>query len=173
MCRKSKPEIITFQAQLDEFYYLGVEQIVTPTTDFGTVWDYYFKTVEGTEFSAYDYVIWYYKDNAQIYFVGKVADNAEKVPEGFSLVKFPACEYLVVTHEWLPTDENLYANGILLTQNYVGIGQTHAYRENIPVPDGYIRYDGPDSPITQIEIEKTNDRGESRFERWVPIKKEG
>jgi len=86
-------------------------------------------------------------------------------------VKFPACEYLVVTHEWLSTDANLYKNGILLTQNYVGIGQTHVYRENIPAPDGYVRYDGPDSPITQIEIENSNDKGESRFERWVPIKK--
>jgi len=169
--KKSKPEIITFQARLDAFRFLGIEQIVTPASDFGAVWDHYFKTAEGSGCSAYDYIIWYYKNNAQMYFVGKVAHGAGEVPEGFSLVKFPACEYLVVTHEWLPADANLYENGILLTQNYVGIGQTHVYREDIPVPDGYVRYDGPDSPITQIEIENTNDRGESRFERWVPIKR--
>ena len=166
-----KPKIITFQTQLDEFLFLGVEQVVTNSTDFGTVWDNYFKTVEGSEFGDYEYVIWYYKNNTQIYFVGKMVDEADKILEGFSLVKFPACEYLVVTHDWLPENENLYLNGILPTQNYIGIGQTHDYRENVSMPDGYIRYDDPNSPITQIEKENHSFDGESRFERWVPIKK--
>jgi len=172
MCMKNnRPEIITFQMRRDAFLFLGVEQAVTSGTDFGAVWETYFKTAESCGFGDYEYVIWYYKDGAQMYFVGKMADGADDVPEGFSLASFPACEYLAVTHEWLPTGENLYTDGILLTQNYVGIGQTHDYKENVPVPEGYVRYDGPDSPITQIEKETSNARGECRFERWVPIKK--
>lgn len=171
MSETNKPKIVTFQMQHDEFLFLGVEQAVTNSTDFGAVWDNYFKTVEGSGFGEYEYVIWYYKNNAQIYFVGKMVNGADKVPEGFSLAKFPACEYLVVTHEWLPVSENLYVNGILLTQNYIGIGQTQDYRENVLIPDGYVRYDDPNSPMTQIEKENSNTKDGKRFERWVPIKK--
>ena len=165
--RLNKPKIVTFKTQLDEFLFLGVEQVVTSSTNFGQVWDYYFKTAEKSGSGDYDYIIWYYKNNEQIYFVGKMVDGAENIPEGFSLAKFPACEYLVVTHEEC---ENLH-DGIGLTQEYAGIGQTHAYRENVPMPDGYVRYDDPSSPITQIEIENANPNGGGRFERWIPIKK--
>ena len=164
-------EIVTFQTQLDGFLFLGVEQVVTKSTDFRAVWDNYFKIAEGSGFGEYEYVVWYYKNNEQIFFPGKMVDGTEKAPKGFSLVKFPPCEYLVVTHEWLPKGENLYVNGILPTQNYIGIGQTHDYKENIPMPDGYVRYDGPNDPITQIEKENTNTKDGNRFERWVPIRK--
>ena len=82
-------------------------------------------------------------------------------------MKFPACEYMVVTHEWLSDMHE----GIGLTSDYIGIGQTHKYKDNIPMFDGYVRYDDPDSPITQIEFENENTKDGSRFERWVPIKK--
>ena len=167
MSETNKPKIVIFQTRLDEFLFLGIEQVVTPTTNFGKVWDTYFKTAEGSGFSDYEYIIWYYKNNEQVYFVGKMVDSAENVPAGFSTARFPACEYLVVTHEEC---ENLH-DGIGLTQEYAGIGQTHSYRENIPMPEGYVRYDGPDSPITQIEKENANPKGGGRFERWVPIKK--
>ncbi|MCL2507621.1 MAG: GyrI-like domain-containing protein [Oscillospiraceae bacterium] len=168
MSETDKPKIVTFRARLDEFLFLGVEQAVTNSTDFGKVWDYYFKTAGGSGLGGeYDYIIWYYKNNEQIFFVGKMVDGADEIPEGFSLVKFPACEYFVVTHE---ACENLH-DGIFLTQSYVGIGQTHDYREHVPMPDGYMRFDGPDSPITQIENENANATGGGRFERWVPIKK--
>ncbi len=168
-----KPKIITFLAKRGEFYFLGVEQAVTPATDFGAVWDNYFKTVEGSGFASYDYVIWYCKNREQIFFPGKVVDGTAEVPNGFNLVKFPACEYLVVTHEWMPAGGNLYTGGILPTQNYIGIGQTQEYKENAPMPEGYARYDGPDDPITQIEIEAKNpdSKDSKRFERWVPVKK--
>ena len=170
MSDTNKSKIITFQSKLDEFYFLGFEQIVKPASDFGKVWDNYFNASKAVAFGDnYDYVIWYYKNGEQMYFVGKIADRASKIPDGFSLVKFPACEYLVVTHEWLKGDVNSYAEGILPTQNYAGIGQTHYYRE-MTLPEGYVRYDGPDSPITQIEIENNSKDG-YRFERWVPILK--
>ena len=165
--KTNKPKIFTFKAQRDVFLFLGFEQEVTNTSNFGTVWDNFFKAAEKAGFGNYEQIIWYYKNGEQIYFVGKIVESAEEVPEGFSLVKFPACEYMVVTHEWTA---NLH-DGIGLTQEYIGIGQTHSYKENIPMLDGYIRFDGPDSPITQIEIENSNTADSGRFERWVPIKK--
>ena len=168
LSRTSKTKVFTFKAEREEFLFLGFEQAVTNTTDFGTVWDTYFKAAEKAGFSTEQMqIIWYYKDGEQIYFVGKIVEAEEDVPDGFSLAKFPACEYMVVTHEWLDNA----IEGIDLTQNYIGIGQTHSHVENIPMFDGYVRYDDPDSPITQIEIENTVAKGKARFERWMPIKK--
>ncbi|MCL2547361.1 MAG: MerR family transcriptional regulator [Oscillospiraceae bacterium] len=168
---EKKPALILFQSRMDEFQFLGVEQVVTPDSDFGMVWDTYFKTAEKAGQTApYSHIVWHYKNNEQVYFVGNIVSNAKEVPDGYSAVKFPACEYLVVTHEWLPDGADMYTNGIVLTQNYCGIGQTHSPREGVQMPEGYVRFDDPDSPITQIEIESKSKDG-NRFERWVPIKK--
>ena len=163
----TKPKIFTFKTQRDEFLFIGFEQVVTNTSDFGIVWDNFFNAAEKAEFGDYEQIIWHYKSGEQIYSVGKIVESTDEVPDGFSLVKFPACEYMVVTHEWL-TDFHV---GIPLTQNYIGIGQTHDYQENIPMFDGYVRYDDPNSPITQIEIENYVAKDKARFERWMPIKK--
>jgi DNA-binding transcriptional MerR regulator/phage terminase large subunit-like protein len=169
---EKKPALILYQAHKDEFLFLGVEQVVTPNTDFGMVWDNYFKTAEKAGQTApYSHIVWYYKNNEQVYFVGNIVDSANKIPDGYTSVKFPASEYLVVTHEWFSNDEDLYAKGISLTQNYCGIGQTHSPREGVQLPDGYVRFDAPDNPITQIEIENRTKDG-ARFERWMPIRKE-
>ena len=166
--KRNVPKIFTFKAQRDEFLFLGFEQAVTRATDFRMVWDNFFKAAQSAEFGDYEQIIWYYKNGEQIYSVGKIVDNAEEIPEGFSLVKFPTLEYMVVTHEWT-TDVD---EGNFLTSSYIGIGQTHAYRENIPMFDGYVRYDGSDSPITQIEIENYASKDKARWERWMPIKKQ-
>ena len=165
--KTNKPKVFTFKAEREEFLFIGFEQAVTSTSNFGTVWDNFFKAAEKVGLGNYEQIIWYYKNGEQIYSIGKIVESAEEVPDGFSLVKFPACEYMVVTHEWLGD----FHDGIDLTQQYIGIGQTHSYKENIPMFDGYVRYDGTDSPITQIEIENTISKDKARFERWVPIKK--
>ena len=171
MSDTNNPKIITFKEKLGEFYFLGFAQAVTPETDFEQVWGNYFDAVGAAGLDGeYDRIVWYGKDKVQFYFVGKVADSASVVPEGFSLVKFPACEYLVVTHEWLDNEEDMCTIGNAATQDYAGIGQTHAYKADLPMPDGYVRYDDPDSPITQIENENRTE-GKCRFERWIPIKK--
>ena len=168
LSKTNKPKIFTFKAQRDEFLFLGFEQVVTSTSDFGVVWDNFFKVAEKVGFGDYEQIVWYYKNGEQIYSVGKIVESIDEVPDGFSLVKFPACEYMVVTHEWL-TD--IY-DGIPLTQNYIGIGQSHDYQENVPMFDGYVRYDDPNSPIAQIEIENYAAKDKARFERWVPINKD-
>lgn len=165
---EKSPAIILYQTHMKAFHFFGVEQVVTPNTDFGMVWDNYFKIAEKAGFAPYSHIIWYYKNNEQIYFVGNIVDHVGELPKGYSTAKFPACEYMVVTHEWLPEGADLYTNGIMLTQNYCGIGQTHFPRKGMQLPDGYMRFDNPSSPITQIEIENKTEDG-VRFERWIPI----
>ena len=168
---EKKPAIVVYQSYKDEFLFLGVEQVVTPNTDFGMVWDTYFKAVEKASIAIpYSHIIWYYKNGKQVYFVGNMVASADEIPTGYSAVLFPACEYLVVTHEWLPEGEDLYSSGIMLTQNYCGIGQTHYPCEGMQIPEGYARFDSPNSFITQIEVENKSKYG-IRFERWIPIKK--
>ena len=168
LSKTSRPKVFTFKTQFDEFLFLGFEQAVSNTSDFSVVWDNFFKAAEKVGMEYYQQIIWYYKNGEQVYSVGKIVESTDEVPDGFSLVKFPSCEYMVVTHEWL-TDVH---DGISLTQDYIGIGQTHDFKENIPMFDGYVRYDGPNSPITQIEIENHTAKDKARFERWVPIKKD-
>ena len=167
---KKTPVIIIFPTHKDEFTFVGIEQAVKPDTDFGMVWDTYFKTAEKTGLAPYSHIIWYYKGNKQMYFIGTMAENDCEAPEGCAIAKFPASDYVVVTHEWLPSGADLYTNGIMLTQNYCGIGQTHFPQEGMQLPDGYARHDGPGSPITQIEVENKSKDG-IRFERWVPVVK--
>jgi len=55
------------------------EQVVAPSTDFGVVWDTYFKTVEKAVINVpYSHIIWYYKDGKQTYFVGNMVENKSK-----------------------------------------------------------------------------------------------
>lgn len=164
----STPEIVSFLGRRDEFTILGVEQAVTPDTDFAAVWDAYFATA-GTD--GYECIVWYFRDNALTYLIGSTVEGAAQVPEGCVLVPFPASDYLVVTHEWLPAGEDLYLNGNVPTQEYAGIGQIFDPRDDLPLPDGYVRDDGLDGPLVQIEIEASQSENGTRFERWVPVKK--
>lgn len=38
----SAPNIISFQTRLDEFYFLGIENLVTENANFGAFWDNFF-----------------------------------------------------------------------------------------------------------------------------------
>ncbi|NLC18734.1 MAG: hypothetical protein GX757_05845 [Clostridiales bacterium] len=68
----------------------------------------------------------------------------------------------MVTHDWLPTNEEALGFGI-------SFGWEN--EKNVLIPDGYIRYDEPDSHITLIEKENSDTPEGSRYEMWIPIKK--
>ena len=38
--------------------------------------------------------------------------DVDKVPEGYTLRQFPASDFLVITYEWLPTNEEAIHHGI-------------------------------------------------------------
>jgi predicted transcriptional regulator YdeE len=164
----SEPALVTYQMHQAEFSFLGIENIVTETSDFGYFWDHFFKA------GGYDKIlpyaldtkpinVWYTnKEGKEIYFQGLMVSNVDKVPEGYTLAQFPVSDFFVVTHEWLPTHDAAI--------NY-GIGAGWKNEKAVQMPDGYVRYDGPGSPITIIEKENTNTPEGSRYEFWVPIRK--
>ena len=72
----------------------------------------------------------------------------EKVPDGYQLVDFPASDFLVVTTEWMATNEEAVGEN--------GNGRCNRYADTVQIPEGYIRNDGPGSPITAIEKENAD-----------------
>ena len=163
------PGLIVFQVRQDEFEFLGIENKLNPTgnSDFGYFWDNFFKlggydNIDPYAVDSIDTNVWYTNEAGEkIYFQGKMVKNVDKAAEGYTLKKFPAGDYLVLTHEWQPTFQE--------AQNYIGFGRN--YIETVQIPDGYIRYDGPGCPITEIERDNANTPEGSRIEHWLPIKK--
>jgi predicted transcriptional regulator YdeE len=166
----SNPALVTFQIHQDTFSFLGIENIVTDSSNFGYFWDNFF------EMGGYDKIIPYsidpkpinvwYTNNAgeRIYYQGLMVRNVDKIPKGYTLTEFPASDFIVVTHEWLPTNDEALEYGIDAGWKNV---------KTVQIPDGYIRYDGLGSPITIIERENSDTPDGSRYEMWVPIKKVG
>jgi hypothetical protein len=164
----SKPAIVTFQIHQDGFSFLGSENILTESSDFGAIWGNFFKK------GGYDPILPYAKDTKpinvwytnkagnKIFFQGLMVNNVDKVPEGYTLAKFPAVDFIVVTYEWVPKED---------FQQMDEINDGWKYIETVKIPDGYVRYDGPGSPITKKKKENTDTPDGSRYEFWVPIKK--
>ena len=98
----------------------------------------------------------YQRQGGKIYFQSLMVIDVDKVPEGYTLRQFPASDFLVITYEWLPTNEEAIHHGI-------GAGWEHIKT--------ILRYDEPGSPITVIEKENADTHGGSRYEFWMPIRK--
>lgn len=88
--------------------------------------------------------VWYTNDQGQkIYFQGLFVQDVKEVPDGYRLKEFPASDFLVVTTEWMESNEEAVGEN--------GNGQCNRYADTVQIPEGYIRNDGPGSPITAIE----------------------
>jgi len=165
-----KLTLVSFLIYQDEFEFLGIENKLNPTgkSDFGFFWDNFFKlggydNIDTYSIDPLDTNVWYInKQGEKIFFQGKMVKNVNKLAQGYSLVKFPASDYLVLTHEWLPTFEE--------AQRY-GIGFGRNFMDTIKLPDGYIRYENFDFPIIEIERDNNITPDGSRIEHWLPIKK--
>ena len=168
MSEKKELTLVTFQVHQEEFEFLGVENDLSKSSDFGFFWGNFFNLggydkidPYATDLKAIN--VWYKNDEGnKIYFQGKMVKNVEKVAEGYSLIKFPASDYLVLTHEWLPTFDEAQKYGI-------GFGRKHM--NTVELPEGYIRYDSSEFQIIEIEIDSADTPNGSRIEHWMPIKK--
>jgi len=163
------PALVTFQIHQDAFSFLGIENILTGNDDFGYFWDHFFKA------GGYDVILPYALDDQKpinvwytngagrkIYFQGMIVSGVDKVPEGYSLADFPATDFIVVTYEWVPAPD---------FQMMYEINGGWEHIKSVQIPEGYVRYDGPGSPITVIEKESTDTPNGSRYEFWVPVRK--
>ena len=160
----NKPKIVTEQISYGEFLWLGKEyprnwyQIpgmdVWKDFDKSGGWDMVKRYRSNPSYKCA--VVNHLIEPDGIYMPGTFVENITNAPEGFTLRKFPACEYIVVTHEWKP-DWDMF-----LVEEAV---------KTIQIPDGYIKYDNGDSQIRLIEVEHIDPEKGSRWENWIPIKR--
>ncbi len=169
MSETSKPAIKVFQIHQEAFSFLGNENVITEASNFGFIWDNFFQ--KGGYDPIYPYAtdtkpvnVWYTNSaGQQIYLQGLFVKNVDKVPEGYAMVDFPASDFLVITTEWMASNEEAVGDN--------GNGRCNRYAQTVQIPEGYARNDGPSSPITGIEKENANTPEGSRYEVWVPIKR--
>lgn len=167
MSETNQPAIKVFQIHQDAFSFLGNENIITETSDFGQIWGNFF------EIGGYEPILPYatdsnpvnlwYTNNAgeNIYFQGLFVKNVDKLPDGYKLVDFPAGDFLVITTEWMATNEEAVGEN--------GNDRCNRYAQTVQMPEGYVRNDAPDCPITKIEKENADTPDGSRYEVWIPI----
>jgi len=167
-----KPALAVLRTEMPEFWFLGIEYAIrepVAENDFGPIWAHFFKSggwdvLEPLLKAPYRSMVLYHrnKPGPLAYCIGSIVEETGKVPDGFTLARYPAGEFLVVTTEWLPTA------GDALGEN--GLGQCNQYESQVPMPEGYERHDGPDSRCVLVEREHFDTPLGSRYEIWVPVR---
>ena len=162
--------LVTFTVHQPAFHFLGIENKLSVEWqgDFGHFWGNFFNlggydNIDPFATQPLDSNVWYVNEAGEkVFFQGKIAKSDATVADGYSLVSFPASDYLVLTHEWLPTFDEAQKLGI-------GFGRKHM--NSVQLPEGYERYDATEFPIKEIERDNANTSEGSRIEHWLPIKK--
>ena len=157
-----QPKIVVEHIKHDEFLFLGKEyphnwyEFMDVWSDFDKSggWGMVMKYRNNPSYKCT--VVNHLMNPEGIYMAGTFVDTMTEAPEGFTLRKFPAYEYIVVTHEWQPNWD---------------LGIVEEAVKSVQIPDGYIKHDGVDSKIRLIEVENNDSEKGSRWENWVPIKK--
>lgn len=163
----SEKSILTFQIHQEAFSFLGSETILTDSTvpsDFEQIWERFF--AKGGYAPILPYAIdpkpvnvWYTNERGEfIYSQGLFVEHVDKAPEGYTLSHFDGGDYLVVTTEWMETNEEAVGDN--------GNGRVNRYAETVAMPEGYVRSKGP---IAEIEKENADTPQGSRYEVWVPM----
>ena len=160
----SAPKIISFQVRLEAFDFLGMEHELREDSDFGAFWNSFFaKGGYGPidPFSADPSCvnIWYCEGGKARYFQGKRVRAGAEVHPGYTLKRFPACEYLVVTTEWLP--------GYEASMQHIN----HDYYRNIPIPNGFRRHPEEEDGMFLLERWGAETEHGYRYEFWLPIER--
>jgi DNA-binding transcriptional MerR regulator/predicted transcriptional regulator YdeE len=161
---KLEPKIIVEHIKNDGFYYLGREYTEEWFKTAGNdVWDDFSdnngwgmvtKNRNNPNYNCT--VVNHYANGGKVYMAGTFVDEGTAVPDGFALKKFPPCEYLLVTHEWLGD---------------WFLGEVEAAAKDVRIPDGYTRLEPGDGLVRLVEVENNDPKKGSRWENWIPIRK--
>ena len=157
--------VIAFKTRLDDFTFMGIENVVTENADFGDFWGNFFDKggydpMEPYETDPNSINVWYNRpDGVKIYFQGRMVREDAVVPEGYTMKKFSGSDYLVVTTEWMKTYEE--------TMNHIH----WEYFQNTAAPAGYEKCTETERGIYLLERWGANTGEGYRYEFWVPLKK--
>lgn len=113
----------------------------------------------GTMYSANDPS----NNELQNFLLGGIVTGVDDVPEGATMMDFPASEFLVVTHKWCATEQELMESGLIAET----IGYAHS--DDVKMPDGYERYEYPVGYRERWNF--IPDENKFRLEVWFAIRK--
>ena len=163
--------IVTFSMQQDGFQFLGIENTIKgpiEEADMGMVWGNFFKAggfdrIDPYKKAPYGSMVVYYRNDSGdlVYFIGSIVAGVNDPPEGYTLASFPGGEYLVVTHEWLSTQEGAINQ----------ISNVNDHQKTVEIPEGYCRCDQSTGRVVLVERENMHTDKGSRYEFWVPIQR--
>lgn len=157
-------KVISFQAHLDAFDFLGVENTLSDGADFGAFWEGFFakggyEPIDPFAAEPGCTNVCYNDGDKAVYFQGKIVRKGAAAPAGYSLKRFPAGDYLVATTEWLPTHDDAMRH------------INHDYYRSAPAPEGFRRRPENGDGIFLIERWGAQTEEGFRYEFWVPIEK--
>ena len=162
---KLEPKIVVEHIKKEGFYYLGREYTEEWFKNAGKdVWDDFGLNNNGWSVVTKNRnnpnynctIVNHYDGGGKVYMPGTFVDEGTEVPDGFTLKKFPPCEYLLVTHEWL-------GNWFFY--------EVEAAAKTVQIPEGYVRLEQSDGLVRLIEVENNDPAKGSRWENWIPIRK--
>ena len=165
------PEAVIFQLHQEDFLFLGKEYPCKSSreADYKMIFDDFFASdgygvsepylAESCKKPCVDVLVFHRKAPEDCFVhIGKMVEGINEAPEGYALTKYPACEFLVVTTEWLPTEPEAHK----------GVEENE---KNTQIPEGYVKDDGPDGRYILLEKMFEDREKGHRWEHWIPIKK--
>lgn len=160
----NQAKVISFRAFLPEFHFLGVENTLRADSDFGAFWSSFFGRGGYDPIAPYEsdpscLNVWYCSDSGKAFYCqGKAVHPGTPVPDGYTLMCFPACEYLVVTTEWLESYE--------ASMQHIN----HNYWKNAVIPEGFEVHPDTEPGVFLMERWGANTGEGYRYEFWLPLR---
>ncbi|HBL84377.1 MAG: hypothetical protein A2Y17_04885 [Clostridiales bacterium GWF2_38_85] len=165
------PAIEIYQAHREPYQVLGIENKTLNGTvgDWGVCWNQFFKS------GGHDKIKPFLTEQPLLgvfcqsepgyynYLIGGVVSGVTDIPEDMFVAEFPATDYIVVTNEWMKSIDE--------AEQQVGRIVGYAHGNELQLPDGYVKYNGPPSKLMFIESYNYDFKNNRfRFEVWLPVK---
>ncbi|MHB1485560.1 MAG: GyrI-like domain-containing protein [Saccharofermentanales bacterium] len=163
MSETSQPKFQVFTTKIDEYYVLGHS---FKDIDHGRLGEYYEKFEKdkplrdfAAKFSTPDNrLVGIVCD--QDFIAGAIVEGVTEAPEGAELMKFPASEFLVITHDFTGTEPECYP--------FIGMTVSYAHSRDVRIPDGYERYHEPNGYMERYNF--NYEENKFRTEVWFAIR---
>lgn len=164
MSQTNNPKFQISKTKLSEYFILGYTFHEIDHYKMGDYYETYEKSHQLRDFTK-NYStpdnrlvgILYGKD----FIAGAIVDGIIEAPEGAELLKFPASEFLVITHDYTETESECC--------QYIEMTVAHAHSNEVQMPDGYERYRDPNSYMERFSF--NYDENKFRTEVWFAIRK--
>ncbi len=164
MPETNKPNFQVFTTKFDDYSVLGYTFKKIEHNKMSEYYEKYEKNQPLRDFAAKHST----PDNrlvgilyGQDFITGAIVEGITEVPEGTKLMKFPASEFLVITHDYTETEPECYP--------YIGMTVSHAHSKDVQIPDGYERYHDPNGYMERFNF--NHDENKFRTEVWFAIRK--